>query len=211
MALFRQHITVGALLGAVGVVLLYFYAVVTDPLLLVILFVVTCVGSFLPDLDSDTGVPFYTVFGVFTICCGAAVLYYTLSHPPQNIYLIVGAPIGAMLFAWFVLGTIFKHFTHHRGMMHSIPTMLIIGLLAYLSARYLGENNWLALIFAGAAGAGVASHLILDEIVAENTLSGNPFHPRKSLGTAFKFFSDSMSVNLFTYLLLAALIYKVIV
>lgn len=210
MALFRDHITVGALVAAVGVVLLYFYAVVTDPLLLVILFAVSIIGSFLPDLDSDSGIPFYILFGVFTLACGGVVLYYVLANPPESIYVLVGAPIAALFGVWFIVGAIFKHFTHHRGMMHSIPTMVITSLLVFLVAKYLEQGETLSLVFALAAGVGFFSHLVLDEIHAENTLSGNPFIPRRSLGTAFKFFSSSKPTTLFTYLLLAVLAYTAV-
>ena len=210
MALFKEHVALGAVIATVGAVLLYFYAIVTDPLLLAILFLVTVVGSFLPDLDSDTGTPFYTVFGAFTLACGAATLYYLLKDHPGNLYLLIGAPIAVMLFVWFVVGTIFKHFTHHRGMMHSIPTMLIIALVAFLAARYLHQGQFTSLLFALAAGVGALSHLLLDEIHSDNLVDGNPFVTKKSLGTALKLFSQSPGINLFTYLLLAALIYKAI-
>jgi len=210
MALFRDHITVGALVAAVGVVLLYFYAIVTDPLLLVILFAVSIIGSFLPDLDSDTGVPFYVLFGIFTLTCGGVVLYYVLSYPPESTYVLVGAPIAALFGVWFIVGAIFKNFTHHRGMMHSIPTMLITSLIVFLVAKYLEQGDTLSLVFALATGVGFFSHLVLDEIHAENVLDGNPFTPRRSLGTAFKLFSNSKPTTLFTYLLLAVLVYSAV-
>jgi membrane-bound metal-dependent hydrolase YbcI (DUF457 family) len=210
MALFKEHVAFGAVIATVGVVLLYFYAIVTDPILLMVLFVTTMIGSFLPDLDSDTGTPFYTVFGAFTICSGGATLYYMLTHHPDNYYLLIGTPIATMLIAWFVLGTVFKRFTHHRGMMHSLPVMAILGLAAFLAARYIGEGDGVSLFFAIAVGVGVLSHLFLDEVHSENLVDGNPFVNKRSLGTAFKLFSRSLPINLFTYLLLAALLYKVV-
>jgi len=207
MALFREHISLGAVIGIVGVVLLYFYALVVDPLMLVLLFIVTCIASFLPDLDSDSGTPFYFVYGAFSLACGGAVLYYLLAHPQGNMYLLIGAPIAVILFVWFIIGTLFKHITHHRGMMHSIPTMLIAGLAVFIAARYLEQGDHLSLMFALAATVGFASHLILDEIHSENLMDGNPFHHKHSLGTAVKLFSNSVITNLFTYLVLAALLY----
>lgn len=210
MALFKDHITVGALVAAVGVVLLYFYAIVTDPLLLIILFVVSVIGSFLPDLDHDTGTPFYLIFGVFTLACGGVALYYLLSHPPQTLYMLVGVPVATLFAVWFIAGAIFKNFTDHRGMMHSIPAMLIVSLLVFLVAKHLEQGDTLSLVFAVAVGAGFLSHLALDEIHSENMLGGNPFVPRRSLGTAFKFFSNSNVINIFTYVVLATLAYKAI-
>ncbi len=207
MALFREHISVGALAGAIGVVLLYFYAIVTDPVLLGLLFVVTAIGSFLPDLDSDSGIPFYTVFGLFTLACTGAALYYALSHYPSLWYALVGIPAAALVLTWFVLGGIFKRFTHHRGIMHSVPAMVIAGLLTLLAARHLFLGETVSLWFAVFAGVGFLTHLILDEVHSEVNFDGIPFVPKKSLGTALKFFSDSHLVNIFTYVLLVLLAY----
>jgi membrane-bound metal-dependent hydrolase YbcI (DUF457 family) len=207
MAMFKTHISLGALLAAVGVVLLYFYAVVTDPILLLFLFGVTAVGSFLPDLDIDTGTPFYIIYGLFTLLSGAGALYYMLQHGPYELYVVVGVPIAVMLFVWFGVGEVFKRFTHHRGIMHSIPAMGVVALLVYVIARHLEQGDFVATIFAVAVALGYFSHLALDEIYAENAMGGNPFEHRRSLGTAVKFFSDSKWITLFTYLLLFSLVY----
>lgn len=210
MALFREHITVGALVAAVGVVLLYFYAIVTDPLLLALLFFVTVGASFLPDIDSDSGIPFYLIFGTFTLACAGIALYFALTKEYEELYLLIGVPVGTFLFVWFVIGAIFKSFTTHRGILHSIPATLIAGLLTFLVAKYLEHGETTSLTFALAVGAGYASHLILDELHAENILNGNPFERRRSLGSAVKLFSYSAGINIFTYLILVVLIYLVV-
>jgi membrane-bound metal-dependent hydrolase YbcI (DUF457 family) len=211
VALFREHITVGALAGAAGVVLLYFYALVTDWVLLVLLFVVTVIGSFLPDVDSDSGVPYQAVFGLFSIGAGAMALYWTLNHYPDVWYALIGIPAAVLLFVWVIVGDIFKNFTHHRGIMHSLPAMGIIALLGYLAARHLEEGNTISWYFAAAAALGFATHLILDEVHSEVNFEGMPFAAKKSLGTALKLFSDSRLVNICTYLLLALLGYFVFI
>ncbi len=209
MALFREHVTVGAVAGAVGVVLLYFYAFVTNPVLLALLFIITTIGSFLPDLDSDSGVPFHVVFGLISIGAGALALYATLQHyhSVDEWYIIAGIPIAALLFTWVVVGGVFKHFTHHRGIMHSIPAMAIVGALAYLAAKHLDQGEMLSVWFAAAAMLGFATHLVLDEVHSEVNFDGIPFVAKRSLGTALKLFSDSKVVNIITYSLLAVLVY----
>ncbi len=207
MALFREHISVGALTGAIGITLLYFYALVTSPVLLGLLFVVTTVASFLPDIDSDSGVPFYTVFGLFTLACTSMSLYWALSHYPGLWYALVGIPAAVLLFVWFIVRDIFKHFTHHRGIMHSVPAMAILALLVFLAAKHLSQGQTLSMWFAVAAALGFATHLILDVMHSEVNFEGIPFVPKKSLGTALKLFSDSRLVNLITYLLLGVLAY----
>ncbi|MES2006676.1 MAG: metal-dependent hydrolase [Patescibacteria group bacterium] len=209
MALFREHVSVGAVAGAIGVTLLYFYALVTNPWLLLLLFLVTTAASFLPDLDSDSGVPFYTVFGLFTLGCTSFALYFTLTNYPHVWYTLVGIPAATLLFVWFIVGGIFKHFTKHRGIMHSIPAMGIVGLLAFLAARHLAQGETVSWWFAAAAALGFATHLILDEVHSEVNFEGVPFAAKKSLGTALKLFSQSKMVTISTYILLLFLGYVV--
>jgi len=210
MASFRQHITFGALIGVLGATVLYFYALVTDPFLLIVLFIITTIASFLPDLDSDSGVPFYILFGTFTLFCTGFGLYYALQEYPNQLEYIIGIPIGVVLTVWFLVGGVLKRFTHHRGMMHSIPTMAIAGLLTYLGAQYLDQGDAVSVILALAVAAGFASHLMLDEVHSELNMNGMPFVARRSLGTAMKLFSHSKGITLFTYLLLGLLVYKVL-
>lgn len=94
--------------------------------------------------------------------------------------------------------------------MHSVPAMGIVGLCAFLAARNFAQGETLAFWFAIAAALGFLSHLVLDEFHSEVNFEGIPFIPKKSLGTALKFFSGSWTVNLFTYLLLAVLAYLVL-
>lgn len=207
MAMFREHIAIGAILSMIVVVGVYFYALITDPFLLIVLFVITTIGSFLPDVDSDSGMPFYLVFGTVTIAATGVVLMYTLAHRPESDYMLIGIPSLALLFFWFVVGGIIKRCTHHRGIFHSIPALAIASVLTYLVAKRFGFDASVALIFAGAIGVGFASHLVLDEIHSVVDLEGIPFIPKESLGTALKLFSKSNHVNVTTYTLLAALVY----
>lgn len=207
MAMFREHIAIGAILSMVVVVAIYFYALITDPWLLLILFVITTIGSFLPDVDSDSGMPFYLVFGTVSVAATGVVLMYTLAHRPESQYMLVGIPSVALLFFWFVIGGIIKRCTHHRGIFHSIPALGVAALLTLLVARHFGLDDTVAYVFAGAMAIGFASHLVLDELHSEVSSNGIPFIPKKSLGTALKLFSDSNRVNIATYLLLATLMY----
>ncbi len=207
MAMFRQHISVGAVLATAGVILVLFYGLITDPILLAVLFIVCAVGSILPDVDSDSGLPFYLMFGAATLAFAGAALYYELAKQPANNYILVGVPLVALVFFWFVVGSVFKHCTHHRGIWHSIPALAIAATATYIVSFYLGMPQQTALIFAAAAAAGFLSHLVLDEIYSEVNMDGSLFVPKRSLGTAVKLFSDSHKVNVLTYLLLFGLVY----
>lgn len=207
MATFKAHVTVGAIASMIVVVAVYFYALLTDPVLLAVLFGVTVIGSFLPDVDSDSGIPFYMVFGAATLAITGAALYYALSHWPSQYEYIAGVPLAAMIITWFVIGGIVKRFTKHRGIFHSIPAMSIAGLAVFLTAKHFGIASDVALLWGAGTAIGYASHLVLDEVHSDVNMDGNPFTNKKSLGTAVKFFSQSHGVTLATYLILAALLY----
>lgn len=207
MAMFREHISFGAAVAALGVTLCYFYALVTDFELLAALFLITTVMSFMPDLDSDSGLPFHLIFGTFTLSVTGVALYFAMMHTPDDWRFLVGVPLIAMALTWFVAGAIFKHLTHHRGMFHSFPAMAIVGLATLIICRNLGKPEIVAEVFAAGAALGYLSHLILDELHSGISLDGSRFLPKQSLGSAMKFVSGDRGATLFTYVLLAALAY----
>ncbi len=209
MALFREHVSVGALVATAGVVLAYYFAYTTDWKLLLALFVVTVIASFLPDLDSDTSVPFYIVFGLFTLMCGGVVFYDTLVRGAESMYELAGRPIFAILVVWLIVGGIFKRLTRHRGMMHSLPAVVNIGLFTYLGALLWGANEYESFLLALGAGVGYLVHLVLDELHATVSIDGNLFDSKTSLGSALKLVSSSRIATVFTYCVTATLVYVV--
>jgi len=209
MALFREHVSVGALVATIGVVVTYYYAYATDWKLLLALFVITVIASFLPDLDSDTSVPFYIVFGLFTLLCGGVVLFDTLTQGAESMYELAGRPLLAVVLVWVVVGAVFKKCTRHRGMMHSIPAALNMALFVYLGSLLWGTNEYDGSLLAIGAGVGYLVHLVLDELHATVSIDGHLFDARASLGSALKLFSSSRIANVFTYGITATLVYTV--
>ncbi|MBL8158081.1 metal-dependent hydrolase [bacterium] len=208
MAMFREHIAWGAIVAMVVVVALYSYALVTDIALLVFLFGVTVIGSFLPDTDSDSSMPFYLVFGAMTLAVTTVVTFYTLASAYATDWrYLVGIPGASLVFFWVVVGGIIKRLTHHRGMFHSLPALGIAAVGTFLLAKHYGFSQEVALYFGGAMAAGFFTHLILDEIYAGITLDGVLFNPKSTFGGATKLFGTSAPVNTATYTLLATLIY----
>lgn len=207
MAMFRHHISVGAIVGTIGVILVLFYSIIVDPLHLGMLFALSAFGSILPDFDSDSGLPFYLTFGAATLAFAGLILYYTLSGHPQNNYVLIGVPLAALIGFWFIVGGIVKHCTHHRGIWHSMPMLFVAAVATYIAAMHFGQSHTTSILFGIAMGAGFLSHLVLDELWSEVDHDGNPFTHKRSLGTAMKFFSESRRVNLLTYTVLAALVY----
>lgn len=206
--MFREHIAWGAIVAMVVVVALYSYALVTDIALLVFLFGVTVIGSFLPDTDSDSSMPFYLVFGAMTLAVTTMVTFYTLASAYATDWrYLVGIPGASLVFFWVVVGGIIKRLTHHRGMFHSLPALGISAVGTFLLAKQYGFSQEVALYFGAAMAAGFFTHLILDEIYAGITLDGVLFNPKSTFGGATKLFGTSTPVNTATYTLLATLIY----
>ncbi len=207
MAMFRHHISLGAIIATVGVIVVFFYSLMVDPQHLAVLFAICAFGSILPDFDSDSGLPFYLTFGAATLAFAGIVLFYTLSGNPTNIYVLIGVPLTALIGFWIIIGGIVKQCTHHRGIWHSAPMLVIFSVTTYIIASHVAQTIQQSLLFAAAMGAGFLSHLVLDELWSEVDHDGNPFTHKRSLGTAMKFSSDSRSVNMWTYLVLFSLVY----
>jgi hypothetical protein len=211
MALFREHVSFGAVVATIGTVLTYYYAYVTDWRLLLAVFVATIIGSFLPDLDSDSSVPFNMLMSILTLMAVGLSFYLTLVLQPEDVLVRFGVPLLAGGFVWFILGWLLKRLTVHRGMFHSLPAVVIVGLLAYLLVHSLLALDFAALVLGGAVALGYLAHLVLDEFHAGVNIDGSLFSAKRSLGTALKLHSTSRIATVFTYGLLAVLLYTVLV
>lgn len=204
--MFREHIGWGAVVAVAFVVAVYAYALASDIALLGLLFLTAVVGSFLPDVDSDSSMPFYLVYGAMSVSVGGVALLYALPLTSDWRYL-VAVPAGVVALMWFFVGAIVKRLTHHRGIFHSLPALAIASLGAFLLAREYGLLEMYALLFGGAMALGYLTHLVLDEIHDGVTLDGLPFVRSEVLGGSLKMFSHSNAVNITTYTLLALLVY----
>jgi membrane-bound metal-dependent hydrolase YbcI (DUF457 family) len=212
MAMFREHVAAGAIVSVAAVTGVFFYSLLVDPLLLAILFGVIVVGSFLPDVDSDSGLPFYLVYGTASVIGTGYMALYVLAHlAGSEWYWLLGIPAAALFFFWFILGGIIKKFTVHRGIFHSIPATLIAGLGILLAARYLDLPENVCMLMGAGMALGYLTHLVLDELHSAVDFEGIPFVPKQSLGTALKVFSNSSYVNMATYVVLTSLLYLTLV
>jgi hypothetical protein len=162
------------------------------------------IGGVLPDLDSDSGVPQRELFGTMS-AVAAALLYHPLhvrlGLPVERALVFVGLFYFLIRYAGAAL---FRHITVHRGMFHSIPAMLIAGLVVYLV--YPTPDLTLRLYLAGAVALGFLSHLVLDEFYAVD-FNGARVKFNKFSGSALKFGSHSWLATLATYALLISLGY----
>ena len=208
MAGYRGHLGFGGAIAVAGVATLSAYTQIKDTQTLSVIFALVLVGALLPDIDSDSGLPFFLSYGIFTLAASAVITYHTLllTHDPQQRLLI---PIAGFIILWVIGGTIVKRFTHHRGIFHSLPAMAVAMLGALLEATNLHATPLHAALFGLAIGIGFLSHLLLDEIYALLGINSYSFLPlpNKAFGTALKLWSHSRSASLICYLLLFVLTY----
>ena len=205
MAGYKAHLATGMLIGGITTISV-FIVLAIDILFSPFIFLAVIIGSFLPDLDSDTGMPVKMLFAslgmVAAIWAGYMLLDRVIDEPIQSIATIVGS-YGAV---YIILQRIFKKFTKHRGLFHSILALLIAMLtLNYLLLIFefsLFESRLLSI----SLGVGYLGHLILDEVNSVINLSGIPFIPKKSLGSALKIVSKSSRVNMIAFMILGILI-----
>jgi hypothetical protein len=202
MAGFRTHITVS---GALGVV---YGGVAVQPLghpteTAVLAAGLTTVGGMLPDLDSQSGVPVREMFGLAAIV-GPLCVVPRLLKMGMTQEGVLAVMLFGYVFIRYGLSRVFKRFTVHRGMYHSIPALLIAGLVVYLG--YHSDDRGIRLLFACGVMIGFLSHLLLDELYSVD-IQGVKVKLNKFAGTAVKFVSPSFPATVACYALLGALLY----
>ncbi len=205
MANFKTHITTSTVLGvAYGVGAHVVFGIPLQPCL--IAGGLCSLAGMLPDLDSDSGVP------VREMLCLVSVVVPMLMVPR---FIALGLSCDNMVLASavvyvgirFGIGAIFKKYTVHRGMWHSIPAAGIAGLFMFLVC--MTEDVGIRVFKSWAVVIGFVSHLILDEIYAVDW-QGKKVRVKKSFGTAMKFFSKRRWANVTTYAKLIFLILLVV-
>jgi hypothetical protein len=200
MASFRTHISFGIALSIASVFALASFALVpSEWSLFMLVALAVIVGAILPDMDSDSGVPFHVTFGSLALVAGGVALIYALKIAPGDYRIILGAPLLALFVVWIVIGWLFKKFTVHRGMAHSIPAALLSGLIVFSFAVRMGLDAWQAFLVGVALTLGYLLHLILDEVNSVVNFHGTPFVPNKALGSALKMKSNDAFINVAVY------------
>ncbi len=194
MSGFKTHITASTLLGAgYGAAAHLGFGMPLDKCLLAA--GLCSVSGMLPDLDSDSGVPVRETFAF-----GAAVVPMLMVDRFQHMGLSHESMVlaGALVYLLirFGLAEIFRAYTVHRGMWHSLPAACIAGLLAFLICSC--DNINYRFFKMGAVMIGFVSHLLLDELASIDWSRGLPRF-KKSFGTAFKLYSGSAWANFSTY------------
>ncbi len=198
MADFKTHLTastlVGLGLGAAG----YHYGL---PLESCLLSAGLCSASgILPDLDADGGVPFRELVA-FLSAVVSLLLVQRLEHLGWSRETVVLVAALIYLVIRFGVAGLFRRYTVHRGMWHSIPAAVSMGLLTFLIA---GDRDIvLRGYWATSATIGFLVHLVLDELYSVNMRG---MRLKKSAGSALKLWTRKrLWPNISTYGKLALL------
>lgn len=194
MAGFRTHITTSSVLGVAygaGAWLLFD----VPPSTCIVAGGLCSISGMLPDLDSDSGVPVRETVSLIAAAIPMLMLdrFKRLGLSEE---MMACAAIVIYCILRFGVAEIFKRYTVHRGMWHSIPACAIAGLITFLVVS--GEDFNIRLYKTMAVVLGFMSHLVLDEIWSINVGLGG-VKVKKSFGTAIKFYSDSLWANVSTY------------
>jgi len=149
------------------------------------------VSGMLPDLDSDSGRPVQEMSSFAAAVVPMLMLerFSTFGWSHETMAL-AGAGIYAVI--RFGAAELFKRYTVHRGMWHSLPACLACGLLTFLIVA--GPDIAIRLFKAGAVCLGFLSHLVLDEIWSFQLRSGR-LNVKRSFGTALKLFGRDKLAN----------------
>lgn len=163
------------------------------------------VSGMLPDLDSDSGRPLREATTL-----GAAVVPMLMVHRFQKFSLnheeMVLAAALVYITIRFFLAEIFRRYTVHRGMWHSLPAAAIVGMFAFLVMS--GDDMSVRVFKTSAVVLGFLSHLILDELWSIDFRRGR-YTFKKSFGTAMKLWGNNRWANYVTYTKLAVISFLV--
>jgi hypothetical protein len=202
MASYLGHLSLAAPLGAAyGIGAAYYLFPGADWGVILLGAGVTTLGGMIPDLDSDSGIPVREMFGL--AAAAAPILLFRrfemMGFTIEQTLVILAA---LYLLIRYGLASLFKQWTVHRGMFHSIPAMLIAGLLVFLvnHSPAIGVRLYLA----GGMMLGFLSHLILDEIYAVDFM-GLKIKFNKFAGSAVKLWSPSKPATAAAYTILVVL------
>lgn len=199
MADFRTHLTAavggGALLAMAG----WQGALWTSGEALTVAGLTTF-GGVLPDIDADQSHAVRLIFN--TLALLAVVTGALLMHARLEPGMLLMACGGLYAGVRFVLSPLFKRFSVHRGIWHSLLAGMLCALAtSAVSYRFLALEPRLAWSQGVAVMVGFCIHLLLDELFSVD-LTG--VRLKRSFGTAFKLFDYRKPFNSLLMLLLAA-------
>lgn len=172
MADFKTHLEVGAATGFALSIITYMTDLITHVYMAVIIFFATVIGSFLPDMDSNSGLPVKIIFGLYAYFAATITMYW-IHDNGATFYMHLFLPAASFAFVKLVLEKWFKKYTTHRGIFHSFPAYLITFFASLLIASSTNLPVLEQFVISLAISSGYLCHLVLDEIYSINFLMSN--------------------------------------
>lgn len=200
MADFKTHITTSTVFGAAYGAIGYYYFNV-PPAHAMIAASLCGVAGMLPDLDSNSGIPQREMLSFISVVIPLLMLdrFEAIGLSKEQMVFVAGVMYVIIRFG---IGGLFKKFTKHRGMWHSIPAALVAGMATFLVC--MTSDLEIRIFKAWAVVLGFIIHLVLDEIYAVDWAGRLP-RKKRSFGTALKFYGKDTLPNYATYAKLAIL------
>ncbi|UNK05285.1 metal-dependent hydrolase [Psychrobacter raelei] len=200
MANFKTHLTGGfAVSGVLG--LITYKAGLVDAQQFLMCVLAGTVGGLLPDIDSDNSTPIKMGFDFVSLATAfALVIHWRSELSLVSMILLWLAGYGFVRYGVFA---IFTRLTVHRGIIHSVPYMLVLALgLTCLNFYIFDIPAIISWFYGSFLLLGSLVHLGLDEAYSVDLLNRRL---KRSSGTAMKFYQDSQRyyyLGLYTILLI---------
>ena len=198
MSDFNTHVWSGFVTGAcVAATEMVFNPGALSDVQLAAVSLVAVIGGVLPDLDSDTGKPLAILFGLLSLIAPTVALKFWGRYHVLTLEFLICYFALAYFLINFVLCRMVKRLTVHRGIMHSIPFVMLCGTGTFF--LFLPSGKSMALATGISVFAGGITHLVMDEIHSLSWPSGILPRMSKSTGTALKFKSSSVVSTVLIY------------
>lgn len=203
MANFNTHLNVAFMASGVASLTVYKAGLIDDSGFLMCVMLGT-VGGLLPDLDSDNSTPIKLGFNLISFVFAFALVMHWRSE--LSLLSLMVLWLAGYAFMRYVVFYIFTNLTVHRGVIHSVPYMMILGLgltcLSYYVLQASLSASWFYGLF---LFTGAMVHLLLDELYSVNLSN---MKMKRSSGTAMKFYQHKDKWwYLLLYVILALLLY----
>ncbi|MGP4864871.1 metal-dependent hydrolase [Psychrobacter sp. T6-5] len=203
MANFNTHLNVAFMVSGTLSLTVYKAGLIDDSGFLVCV-VLGTIGGLLPDLDSDNSTPIKLGFNITSFIFAFGLVMHWRSD--LSLLALIVLWLAGYGFMRYVVFHIFTTMTVHRGVIHSVPYMAILGLgltcLSYYGLHLPLTTSWFYGLF---LFGGAMVHLSLDELYSVNLSN---MKMKRSSGTAMKFYQQKDKWwYLLLYTILALLVY----
>ncbi|MEN8626369.1 hydrolase [Psychrobacter proteolyticus] len=203
MANFNTHLNVAFMVSGTLSLTVYKAGLIDDSGFLVCVALGT-IGGLLPDLDSDNSTPIKLGFNITSFIFAFGLVMHWRSD--LSLLALIVLWLAGYGFMRYVVSHIFTTMTVHRGVIHSVPYMAILGLgltcLSYYGLHLPLTTSWFYGLF---LFGGAMVHLSLDELYSVNLSN---MKMKRSSGTAMKFYQPKDKWwYLLLYTILALLVY----